>query len=55
MISDMNMGYHLKVRTVVADKQKYKDVAKLAMPRTIKCLRTRKKCFAENGELIILI
>ena len=30
------------VRTIVADQQIYKDVAKLAVPDTIKCLRTRE-------------
>jgi hypothetical protein len=39
-----------QVRIVVADKQKYKGVVKLAVPCAIKCLRTRKIFFCWKWE-----
>lgn len=32
---------HTTVKTIVANQQKYKDVAKLAVPGTSKCLRNQ--------------
>jgi predicted transcriptional regulator len=42
------------VRTIVADKQKYKDVAKLGVCNTIKCLRTREIILLKMENLLLI-
>lgn len=50
--SDIKIEYKFvrltTVRTIVADQQNPKDVAKLARPSIIHCLRNRESVFGEN-------
>jgi hypothetical protein len=43
------------IRTIVADEQKYKDVAKLSVPGTIKCLRIGKNILLKMEKLSLIL
>jgi hypothetical protein len=42
------------VRITVADKQNYKDVAKVAVPGRVKCFRTREDVLFKTGKLLLI-
>jgi hypothetical protein len=45
---------HEHGRTIVTDKHKYKYVAKLSVPGTIKCLRTRENILLRMEKLLLI-